>query len=261
MVADDAEVQKLRYDELFYSTTTASNLESARLIASLLLSRLTIRSVVDFGCAEGGWLSVWLQLGVSEIQGLDGGAVNPERMLIPREQFMAVDLSRPVDLERRFDLAMSLEVAEHLPEASAAILVASLTRHADWVLFSASPPGQGGEYHINEQPYEYWKELFENQNYLMLDCVRPQIIHNRAVQSWYKYNTFLFVRKDRLYSMPSAWRATSLGAGESVVDLSPWWYRLRKMVVKMLSPAMHQRTVRLIARYRALKYWKNQSGG
>ena len=116
--------------------------------------------MVDFGCAEGVWLSAWRDAGVQDVLGLDGDYVDRRRLLIPQERFHAVDLSQPIDLGRRFDLAQSLEVAEHLPAAAARHFVATITRHSSLALFSAAPPGQGGAHHVNEQPYGYWRDLF-----------------------------------------------------------------------------------------------------
>lgn len=65
----------------------------------------------------------------------------------------------------RFDLAMSVEVAEHLHEASAKGFVASLTRLSDVVLFGSAFSSQGGTNHVNEQPHIYWAKLFETHDY------------------------------------------------------------------------------------------------
>ena len=63
-------------------------------------------------------------------------------------------------LERKFDLAISLEVAEHLKSSSSEDFVQSLTTLAPMILFSAAIPHQGGLHHINEQWLEYWGDLF-----------------------------------------------------------------------------------------------------
>jgi hypothetical protein len=70
--------------------------------------------------------------------GYDGPHVTP--LCIPKDRFAAVDLRQPLPADRKFDLAISGEVAEHLP----ATLVGTLTSVSDVVLFSAAIPGQGG---------------------------------------------------------------------------------------------------------------------
>ena len=95
------------------------------------------------------------------------------------------------NLERQFDLAQSLEVAEHLPQARAATFVSDLVAHAPVVLFSAASPGQGGENHINEQPAEYWRKLFRQHDYFAIDCLRPLLARMPNIPVWYRYNICL----------------------------------------------------------------------
>src|SRR5438046_10610902 len=92
-------------------------------------------SVVDLGCGIGTWLAVFAEHNVGDYVGIDGDYVDRSQLLIPPERFLSGDLSEPVELNRRFDLAVSLEVAEHLPAASARVLVASLTGLPPVVLF------------------------------------------------------------------------------------------------------------------------------
>jgi 2-polyprenyl-3-methyl-5-hydroxy-6-metoxy-1,4-benzoquinol methylase len=65
-------------------------------------------------------------------------------------------LIQPLDLEKEFDLVVSLEVAEHLPASAADQFVNTLVKHGKKILFSAAIPGQGGQDHLNEQWPDYW---------------------------------------------------------------------------------------------------------
>jgi hypothetical protein len=152
------------------------------------------------------------------------------------ESFIAGDLGQPVDLGRRFDLAQSLEVAEHLPASRARGFVSDLCRHSDVVLFGAAPPGQGGENHINEQPYEYWRRFFEDEGYEAYDLVRPQVLNQREVAPWHRYNPVLYVRATKAHTLPEAIHRTRVPTGTPLPDLSPALYRARKAVVRQLPP-------------------------
>src|SRR5438067_13185059 len=99
--------------------------QSARRIVPLVIELVRPRSVVDICCGTGGWLSVLIDHGVDDVVGVDGAYVDPARLLIPTERFIAHDLEKPLELSRRFELALSLEVAEHLPASSASVLVKS----------------------------------------------------------------------------------------------------------------------------------------
>jgi hypothetical protein len=82
---------------------------------------------------------------------VDGAYVQPALLAIPQEQFLAHDLTLPLHAGRTFDLALSLELAEHLPPECAGVLVDSLARLAPAVVFSAAVPFQGGVGHVNER--------------------------------------------------------------------------------------------------------------
>ncbi len=223
------------YDEQFYRYISENSARSARNLLPVLLEALplNVESVLDVGCGAGAWLQVWKHLG-AEVLGLDGDYVQPEQLLVQEAEFQAQDLSREFDLGRRFSLAQSLEVAEHLPAASAAGFVASLCRHADLVLFSAAPPGQGGENHINEQPYAYWRDLFQARGYRGYDVVRPPLLHDEAIMPWYRYNTFLYASAACPQAVLQALMPCALPETGPVPDLSPGAYRLRKRLVSLL---------------------------
>ena len=61
---------------------------------------------------------------------------------------------------KAFDLALSIEVAEHVPEMYAEAFVRYLSHASDLVLLTAAPPGQTGTGHVNEQPKLYWINKF-----------------------------------------------------------------------------------------------------
>jgi SAM-dependent methyltransferase len=180
------------YNEKFFDRLADGSLRSARAVVPIILDLVGAKCVVDFGCGEGAWLKACLEHGVESVVGLDGDYVKLDKLRIDRKDFQAVDLRRPIRLDRRFDLAMCLEVAEHLPRRSARGLVESLAAAAPVVLFSASLPGQGGTSHINEQWPVYWERLFAEYGMRKYDVVRPMIWTNRAIELWYRQNIYLY---------------------------------------------------------------------
>ena len=224
------------YDESFFYYTNQISARSAEVIVPLIYNVLRPSSVLDLGCGCGVWLSQWRQTGASDIFGLDGHYVASKDLVIPAESFMAAELGQVVDLGRTFDLAQSLEVAEHLPESRAPGFVSDLCRHSDIVLFGAAPPGQGGENHINEQPYDYWQALFEAEGYEAYDFVRPLVLNRHEVTPWHRYNPVLYVRKTKAHTLPESIRRSRVPTGTRVPDLSPALYRARKAVVRQLPP-------------------------
>ena len=123
--------------------------------------------------------------------------------MIPAQHFRSHALETSLDLGRRFDLVISLEVAEHLPENAADTFVDSLVQHGDVILFSATIPFQGGHGHINEQWPGYWAEKFLGHGYRATDVLRPMIWGDETVFWWLRQNTLLFLSEDALSRHPS----------------------------------------------------------
>ena len=185
------------YSADFFALQQEGSVDSAEVIIPLVLSLFTVRSVVDVGCGVGGWLRAFERNGISDYLGVDGDYVPTNMLRIPAEKFSARDLTRLVDIGRRFDLACSLEVAEHLPPSCADSFVAALTECAPVILFSAAIPRQGGTAHVNEQRASYWAAKFERQGYVAVDCIRPRIYGNQRVAWWYRQNVIVFCRPER----------------------------------------------------------------
>lgn len=225
------------YDEAFYKYIEKGAIESAQVLIPLVKSVIPLKDVLDVGCGRGAWLDVWRNSGV-DVLGIDGDYVDRESLRIPKECFDARDLVEPFSLNRMFSLVQCLEVAEHLPEASASTLIKTLCEHGDLVLFSAAPPGQGGENHINEQPYEYWRSHFSNNGFVCLDPFRESIRNNPRVQDWYKYNVFLYCRESVYDNLPESLKAKRVSNDKELKDVSPPIYKFRKWIITNMSPAM-----------------------
>ena len=180
------------YTSEFYDNIRGGSRRSAHAVVPIVLQLVEPKAVVDVGCGDGTWLAVFRELGVSDTVGLDGDYVDRRRLQIPEDQFRATDLSSQFGLPRTFDLAVSLEVAEHLPPQSAEGFVDSIVRLAPVVLFSAAIPFQSGTQHLNEQWPDYWAALFRRHDYVPIDCIRDKIWDNDDVEWWYAQNCFLF---------------------------------------------------------------------
>lgn len=184
------------YPHEFYAQRDEATRYSAEIILGLLLKQIPpVRSAIDIGCGVGTWLSVLERHGVEHIQGCDGPWVEKELMVIHPERFQATELSKGIPaVTRRYDLAISLEVAEHLAQDRAIDFVNFLTDLSDTVLFSAAIPGQGGTGHVNEQWPKYWSNLFAMNGYQVMDTIRPAVWQDATIPVWYRQNTLLFMK-------------------------------------------------------------------
>lgn len=167
----------------------------ARVALGKMFEHFAPQSVVDFGCGLGIWLEVAQELGVAEVHGVEGTWLDKSLLSIDPGAVSHGDLAKPVTLGRRFDLALSIEVAEHLPETSAEIFVATLTGHADVVMFSAAIPFQGGVGHVNEQWPTYWAEKFRHHGYVPVDFIRAQIWADKSIKWPLRQNLLVFASR------------------------------------------------------------------
>ena len=235
------------YSDTFFDYIDDSARTSAQALTCLLWPWLAPNSVVDMGSGRGVWLDEWQRSGARDVLGVDGDYVDRSQLAIAADRFLAADLTRPVVLDERCDLAQSLEVGEHLPASAADTLVQSLTDASDRVLFSAAVTGQGGEFHINEQPLSYWQKRFEALGYRAYDCVRPHLARTRNVAPWYRYNTILYVNAAGRAGLPDEVLATEVPTGVDVLNGGDLMWRLRCGVVSKLP----RRIVTQIAQSRA----------
>ena len=188
--------------------------DSARQILPPLLTAFGVSSMIEVGCGQGHWSGVAGSLGVEDVLAVDGPWTDAAQLLIPAETFQTVDLAQPQEFGRNFDLAICLEVAEHVSASSAETLVETLTHAADVVLFGAAIPFQGGHGHINERWPSWWRALFEAKGFVPFDLVRPRHWDNRDIHYWYRQNCFVYVRGDAAARMEQARKLVSAQAAD-----------------------------------------------
>jgi hypothetical protein len=217
----------IRYDKSFYEGQSSGSARSAERIVPVILEIMSVQSVIDIGGGVGPWARAFHDLGVPRAVCVDGSYVDPDLLLIPESDFIARDLTAPLDVTERFDLAVSLEVAEHLPPACGEAFVAELVKLAPAILFSAAIPFQGGVDHLNEQWQSYWARLFADRGYRLLDVVRPRVWDDHDVEPWYAQNTFLYVSADHPIEV-------MLSSGNTwPIDLvSPQFYRYQRQFIE-----------------------------
>jgi len=189
------------YDAPYYEGQARNALSAAsrilpRAVALLGHCGRRVRSCVDVGAGSGTWLAVAREIGIVDTVAVEGDWVRDIELGIPKELYVFANLSQEtLDLSRRFDLALCLEVAEHIPASCAERLVQTLSRLSDVVLFSAAIPHQGGRHHVNEQWPSYWASLFDANGFRCYDVLRWSIWDDEAIRFWYRQNVLLFVHQ------------------------------------------------------------------
>lgn len=194
--------EKKYYNKSFYKDQEHGSLVSARHLLPVVFEVFKPGSVVDVGCGVGYWLQVCKELGAKEVLGVEGSYITQELFKMDTKELKTADLKNPLHLEKRYDLAISMEVAEHLPAEFADVFVQNLVNASDVVLFSAAIIAQLGTNHVNEQMPEYWAEKFLKQGYIPIDFVRPKVWNDERIAYWYRQNSIIYLKEERLKDFP-----------------------------------------------------------
>ena len=182
------------YSSLFYALQRRGSERSADVVLPVAFEFTKPASIVDVGCGAGTWLAAARRLGVTRTVGVEGPWVANVELASKDIEMHHADLERKLPELGRFDLAVCMEVAEHLSPERAAGIVEDLCALSDTVLFSAAIHWQGGIRHLNEQPQSYWAALFARHGFGASDVIRPRIWRNGRVSYWYRQNTILYVK-------------------------------------------------------------------
>ncbi|MDP2864771.1 MAG: class I SAM-dependent methyltransferase [Elusimicrobiota bacterium] len=131
-------------------------LRSAELVAGAVYEIFRPAYVADLGCGCGVYSHLFKLRGTRALS-IDGVIPPPEHSF-PME-IITRDLTLPFEnIWGNFDLALCLEVAEHIPEEFSGVFLKNLTAFSDRLVMSAAPPDQGGHHHVNERPRRYWAQ-------------------------------------------------------------------------------------------------------
>lgn len=135
------------YDKQYYKKHELGSYVSAKKILGLVKEIVDFKSVIDFGCGIGTWGKALSNISNSkDYFGIDQHQYNQDIFAIPQKQYLQYDLTKALNLHKKFDLAISVEVAEHIDKEYSNIFIHSLCAHSDIILFSAAIPYQGGDW-------------------------------------------------------------------------------------------------------------------
>lgn len=154
-----------QYDASYYQQINDEEAPQAERLADILVWYYRPKSVIDIGCATGLYLKPFYQRKI-DIYGVDyaESAFDTALLQVPRTKIHRQDITTTA-AKHLADLALCIEVLEHIPADGAATAVRFICHSADAVVFSAAQPGQGGVGHINCQPKAYWEALFATNGF------------------------------------------------------------------------------------------------
>lgn len=207
------------YGRNFHATRHQKTQHSANTILEIILPSLpNVKSVIDIGCGVGTWLMSASEKGATSIAGYDGPWVDRKLLQIPEHCFHQTNLAESLEITVSADLAICLEVLEHIPEAAANERMDLLLSKCRFLLFGAAVPLQGGAGHINEKPQSYWVNYITSQGFIAYDPIRTKIWNDCSIPYWYKQNIFLYVNEKDAQFLPEEIARHRL-TPESLIDV------------------------------------------
>ena len=188
------------YGEYFYEDwNEPRKIQESSAMAEDIIRFFNPSNALDVGCGSGNLMNELKVRGIN-IKGLEystaGIKICLERGLDVKKFNLEKDL---LEDSSTFDVVISTEVAEHLPESFADRYVDLLCKTSERiVVFTAATPGQGGLDHVNEQPHEYWIDKFTQRGFTFdeptsLEC-REGWEARQVISDFYWKNLMIFQR-------------------------------------------------------------------
>jgi 2-polyprenyl-3-methyl-5-hydroxy-6-metoxy-1,4-benzoquinol methylase len=141
------------------------------------------KTVLDVGCAMGHLVGALHDIGV-EAYGIDVSeyAINRVRQDIkPFCQVLSIGQRLPSNFPQKFDLLVTIEVAEHLYEEESQAFVDSICGFSDEIIFSSTPSDLMERTHYNVQQLEYWAKRFATNGFYRNLTLKPSYILPHSV--------------------------------------------------------------------------------
>lgn len=196
------------YDEKFFNNNDIDGAKMADWFVQVLNDTFHFNSLIDIGCGTGQYLRACLKKGISDIMGIEGSKSALNNLLVDKGLVIIHDLRMDYVFKRKWNIAISIEVAEHIDEPYSDNYINNLTNSSDTVIITAAPPGQGGTAHVNEQLPEWWKNQFLKFNYNYNEEITKKLkegildVKNKGgyVTNWFEPNIMVFQRDLKIFA-------------------------------------------------------------
>ena len=179
-------------------------------IGDIIAAKFKPKSVIDWGCGCGFLLERLYGHGIENILGIEGSSdVIPiwqsELATGIADHLVIADVTKPIEDVGVYELAICMEVAEHIMESKVGMLVSQICKSSSGLVWwTAAQPGQGGTGHITLKPTQYWTDLFKEFDF-EVDWektyeIKQIMLQNHAIAlayPWYRDN-LVILRKNVL---------------------------------------------------------------
>jgi SAM-dependent methyltransferase len=188
------------YGGAYFDMVERTTAQGAEVMAQSIVAGLHPSRVIDVGCGTGTLLGELRALGVEghgleyATAGLD--ACRERGLHVERFDLASDELPDSIGT---FDVAISMEVGQQLPPDAAERYIDVLAALSSSIVFSSAVPGQGDRAPQNEQPHEYWVDLFAARRFGFDDDLTSAWRRTWAaapVAPWFAANVLVFRRED-----------------------------------------------------------------
>lgn len=187
------------YNHNFYVKRNENTEYSANAIFNAVSKYINPQSIIDVGGGVGTFLKTaqkFWNIEMDQVALVEGDYIEESLLEVDKKCYIPYNLEKSLKIDRKYDLVISLEVAEHLSKTRAKTFCEDLTKIGDIILFSAAAKGQGGDNHINENRIGYWIDIFEQFGFKPFDVIRPIIQYEDNIPFWYRQNVLLYVKEN-----------------------------------------------------------------
>jgi len=188
------------YKERFFARRDSLSWR-AKPVCDAIVTVINPKSVIDVGCGIGDYVAYFANNFNVSAWGIEG-SINAVKYFKHPHIFVR-DLRDEIKLDMSFDLVVCFEVAEHIEPKYANQFLRNLVTFSDHILMSAASPNQGGHYHVNCQPREYWVKRMNHFGYKHNDIIVNMIRtlwapwQKKKEMSSYYHNLFYFEKGEK----------------------------------------------------------------
>jgi SAM-dependent methyltransferase len=180
----------MKISEFGYWTTNKKHYFDEPLANELvkILKDRSCKSIYDFGCGAGAYVTYFRQNGL-DATGIDG---NPAMAGI---EFLTVaNLAQPLILDKK-DAVVCLEVGEHIPKEYEDFFVSNILNCcSNTLIISWARPKQKGKGHVNCKHRKEVIKMFEVHGFKYM-CSQTEKIMAIASLEWFKTNLIIMEKK------------------------------------------------------------------
>jgi len=177
--------------EEYYNKIEKEERPAAQRVAAWMTATLKPRSVVDFGCATG----LYIEPFDCHVLGLELDEVAVKRA---KTNVIQADLTKPLEIGY-YDVGMSLEVAEHIPEDRVDGFLFNIGRVVvRWLVFSAAGMNQVDPLHVNLKPKQYWIDKLSKVGFDLHQQATAEMLAYIGAgyrMGWFMQNAFVALRR------------------------------------------------------------------